>query len=173
MDARHMPCKAHPLFRRDQSVLWEPHRPTLLHWYPVLLQEHRAERPGDGAGGRPRPAAAAPGAPRRLPGRHPPAPHLRILRVPQGRRQGLQVKGRRATCDVQRVMCGRVGFSEHTHTRSHTRTRTHTHRNGSGRCLDGEAQPLVHRHMYAVRAIKEFPLVPAIFRVLPIHRSRL
>ncbi len=27
--------------------------------------------------------------------------------------------------------------------------------------------------MYAVRAIKEFPLVPAIFRVLPIHRSQL
>ncbi len=27
--------------------------------------------------------------------------------------------------------------------------------------------------LYAVRAIKEFPLIPAIFRVLPIHRSRL
>ncbi len=27
--------------------------------------------------------------------------------------------------------------------------------------------------MYAVRAIKEFPLIPTIFCVLPIHRSRL
>ncbi len=27
--------------------------------------------------------------------------------------------------------------------------------------------------LYAVRAMKEFPLVPAIFRVLPIHRSQL
>ncbi len=27
--------------------------------------------------------------------------------------------------------------------------------------------------MYAVRAMKEFPLVPTIFCVLPIHRSRL
>ncbi len=28
-------------------------------------------------------------------------------------------------------------------------------------------------HLYVVRAKKEFPLVPTIFCVLPIHRSRL
>ena len=35
------------------------------------------------------------------------------------------------------------------------------------------SNPFPWEELYAVRAAKVFPLVPAIFRVKPIHRSRL
>ncbi len=37
----------------------------------------------------------------------------------------------------------------------------------------GQSALAIPEEVYAVRAIKVFPLVPAIFCVLPIHRSQL